>query len=288
MKRIFSIFAAALIVFGAASCKKSDKKGEPATSFTIAISDIADDGCTYTVTPPNDNVEYMCLSVEKELLGNDLVKTMELVIAAEDLTYTDAKNNGLIHQKKISEEETPELKPSTQYVIAVFQIDEQLKVVGDVTLSESFSTLPYGYVDLGLTDGILWSAVNTPNATHPGDLWTWNEAVEYSDFVPTKEQWIELINNCDWEWNDEFKAFVVSSRTNGRYILIYALGNGTCGTTEVLNKGSYTFYWSSTQSSQDYAWAFIGSKDEYNNYEEDMSKCEPLALRLVAPNPNKK
>ena len=291
MKKIFSIFAAALILFGAVSCKnKKDEPSAPKTTFTIEISNITDEGCDFIITPSDNTVEYMRMFMTTEQLENNTpVEIVKSQFSALEVVYTDLKNHGHIHQGRYGDTYT-DLTDDTEYVLAVFRIDENLNIVGDVALSKSFYTLPYGFVDLGLPSGTLWQVFNINNSDHPGYLWTWDEAMaKYPFSIPTKEQWQELLNNCDWEWFDYYKHFYVSSRQEGNsnYIWVEAYGNGSCGTTNVYNKDKYAFYWSSTEAGTDDATAYIGSKDEYNNIEDEFAKCTPLALKLVAENPNR-
>ena len=291
MKKIFSIFAAALILFGAVSCKnKKDEPSAPKITFTIEISNITDEGCDFTITPSDNTVEYMRMFMSTEQLDNNTpAEVVESHFAALEVVYTELKNHGQIHQGRYGDTYTP-LFEGIEYVLAAFQIDENLKVVGDVALSKSFYTLPEGFVDLGLPSGTLWQMFNTDNSDHPGYLWTWDEAMaKYASSIPTKEQWQELLDNCDWEWVDMYHDFYVSSRQEGNsnHIWVEAYGNGSCGSTGVNHKDEYTFYWSSTETGTDDATAYIGSKNDYNNIEDEFAKCIPLALKRVAPNPNK-
>ncbi|MBO7501691.1 MAG: hypothetical protein J6T32_00570 [Paludibacteraceae bacterium] len=212
MKKIFSIFAAALILFGAVSCKnKKDEPSAPKGAFAIEISNITDEGCAYTITPSNNTKEYMYMFLQADNLGNNLVKTVEAIMTFSRMTYSDYKNNGYIKQGPFGRDYSPfDLSSSTEYVLAVFHIDAELNVVGDVALSKSFYTLPEGYVDLGLPSGILWDYSNTGNSDDDTYLFTWEEASDtYGESLPTEEQYKELLENCSWSW---------SSYSNGYYV----------------------------------------------------------------------
>ena len=175
MKRIFSILAAALIIFGAASCKKSSKGDPeaPKTTFAIAVSDITDGNCSFTISPSDNTVEYMLVFMKKADLGSDLVKTMKDYLASDQYTYEKYKTDGCITKDQTIRTETPYgLSANTQYVLVVFQIDKDLNISGNVTASEPFYTLPENYFDLGLPSGTIWNFYNVKNPNHTGGLWT--------------------------------------------------------------------------------------------------------------------
>jgi len=97
------------------------------------------------------------------------------------------------------------------------------------------------YVDLGLPSGNLWAVENEPG------YYTWDEAVEkFRDQLPTREDWKELLNHCEHEWDDERKGLRVYN--NNGEIFLPAAGY-RYGTT-ANNVGSYGIYWSSTAYSE--------------------------------------
>ena len=72
------------------------------------------------------------------------------------------------------------------------------------------------YVDLGLSSGTLWKSVNEEG------YYTFDEAVEkFGHNLPTKEQWDELKDNCDWVWKG---AGYEVTGPNGNTIYLSATG----------------------------------------------------------------
>ena len=225
MKKVFSIFAAALILFGAVSCKnKKDEPSAPKGAFAIEISNITDDGCAYAITPVDNTKEYMYMFLPANNLGNNLVKTVEAIMTLGQMTYSDYKNNGYIKQGPFGLSYPPfDLSSSTEYVLAVFHIDAELNVIGDVAISKSFYTLPDGYVDLGLPSGILWKYSNT-SSNDDTYLFTWEEASDmYGESLPTEEQYQELLDNCSWSWSSYNNGYYVYG-PNGNDILFASSG----------------------------------------------------------------
>ena len=106
--------------------------------------------------------------------------------------------------------------------------------------------------------------------------------------MPTKEQMMELVNNCTWEWVNNYNGvndlngYVVRSKKRGytdRYIFLPAAGYRE-GTT--LDKvGDYGFYWSSTPnaSKPDYAY----SLDFFSaiHYVTDYARANAVSIRPV-------
>ena len=225
MKKIFSIFAAALILVGAVSCKnKKDEPSAPKTTFTIEISNITDEGCDFIITPSDNTVEYMRMFMPTEQLDNNTpVEIVESQFSALEVVYTDLKNHGQIHQGRYGDT-YKDLIEDTEYVLAVFRIDENLNIVDDVALSKSFYTLPYGYVDLGLPSGILWDSGNTSNSNDADGLFTWEEARDrFSGSLPTEEQYQELLELGNWQWDSYYNGYDVYG-PNGKAIWFACTG----------------------------------------------------------------
>lgn len=70
--------------------------------------------------------------------------------------------------------------------------------------------------------------------------------------MPTIDEWIELIENCDWPWTDNYKGTgvagrIVASRTNGNSIFLPA-ASGCCNTDLYSVRGVIGVYWSSSLS----------------------------------------
>ena len=72
------------------------------------------------------------------------------------------------------------------------------------------------YIDLGLPSGTMWATVNEDG------FFTYDEAVEeYKENLPTKEQWQELIDECEWQW--EGNGYTVKGK-NGNSLFLLAAG----------------------------------------------------------------
>ncbi len=126
------------------------------------------------------------------------------------------------------------------------------------------------FVDLGLPSGTKWKAINEEG------YYDYDAAAEkYGAYLPTKEQFQELIARCIWEWNGE--GYVVKG-ANGNSILLPAAGGRYCN-GDVSSVGTTGNYWSSTPSGSYYAWYlyFYSSGVYMSNY----SRCLGLSVRLV-------
>ena len=129
-----------------------------------------------------------------------------------------------------------------------------------------------GYTDLGLPSGTKWKNFNATG------FYTYDEAVSlFGNRLPTKQQWDELIAECQWSWNGSGYKITGS---NGNSIVLPALGFCGCGGGGgVSNVGSIGGYWSSTPGDSDGAWCL----DFYSDgvYVDDYSRCNGLSVRLV-------
>lgn len=106
--------------------------------------------------------------------------------------------------------------------------------------------------------------------------------------MPTKEQMIELVNNCTWKWVNDYNGihnlngYIVRSRKKGytdKYIFLPASGYRE---KDSLNKeGDYGFYWSSTPNTSKTNYAY--SLDFFSSiyYVIDYARAKAVSIRPV-------
>lgn len=130
------------------------------------------------------------------------------------------------------------------------------------------------YVDLGLTSGTLWKKTNEAG------LLTYNEAVSYyGNKIPSKEQWIELRNECEWTWTG--MGYKVMSK-NGNFIILPAAGVRSVNDGKLYQVGTGGFYWSSSPNESDsfFAWYF-SFKSKSTDIRDIGIRGEGQSVRLV-------
>lgn len=92
------------------------------------------------------------------------------------------------------------------------------------------------YIDLGLSSGTLWKSMNENVA---GEYFLHDGADNlFGDEMPTKEQFLELINECSWEWVGMGCKII---GPNKNYITLPAMGAEDSGLLDGV--GTYGFYW---------------------------------------------
>ena len=106
----------------------------------------------------------------------------------------------------------------------------------------------FNYVDLGLPSGLKWADSNV-GAYSPdgyGDYLDWDEAQECGLRIPTKEEFEELEEYCEWTWTTQngVEGYKVTSKKNGNSIFLPAAG-WRYGTS-LNDQGIRGYYWSST------------------------------------------
>lgn len=118
------------------------------------------------------------------------------------------------------------------------------------------------YVNLGLSSGTLWKSVNEPNSLEENGFFNFYAAEsKFEKQLPSKEQWMELVNECNWSWTG-LGCKVVGP--NGNYISIPASGWRDPTHDDALEEvGEHGYYWSSTTSGNDNA--FNLSIDNYSD-----------------------
>lgn len=107
----------------------------------------------------------------------------------------------------------------------------------------ALSLYAQNYVNLGLPSGTLWKDRN-----ETGDFYTYAQAAgKYGNKLPTKWQWDELKDKCEWEWTGN--GYIVTGK-NGNSIFFPAAG---CRTSAGYLKavGSRGYYWGFTPDGLD-------------------------------------
>ena len=147
------------------------------------------------------------------------------------------------------------------------------------------------YVDLGLPSGLKWATCNigAKKPTDLGDYFAWGETKtkstysestyqhhdgeDYTDIgidisgtqydvarkewggtwrMPTKNDFVELMKNCDWQWTklNGTDGYMVVSNTNGNKIFLPFTGYRKDGNSWI-NLGSEGHYWTASPDSWD-------------------------------------
>ena len=105
----------------------------------------------------------------------------------------------------------------------------------------------FKWVDLGLPSGTLWADENIYNSDNPHGFWSWDDIMRspYREYVPNREQMLELVDNCWWEWDDKKRGGIFVSKDDKNNILLPAEGIQT-NSTLVWYGDVAGFYWSSS------------------------------------------
>lgn len=128
-----------------------------------------------------------------------------------------------------------------------------------------------GLVDLGLPSGTLWKDKN-----EEGGFYTYEQAKsKYGVKLPTKDQFEELKNKCQWSWNGSGYKVI---GPNGNSIVLPASGYRWCD-GHVDDVGSEGLYWSSTPDGSDEAWRL--NFRSVGVYMYRSRRCSGLSVRLV-------
>lgn len=135
-----------------------------------------------------------------------------------------------------------------------------------------------GYVDLGLPSGTKWKTVNETNRNDEYGFYTYDDAiVAFGDKLPTKEQFMELGNYCEWTWNGGMGYKIVGP--NGKSISLPAAGSRGCN-GDVGSLGSCGVYWSSSPLGSDGWVLYFQFETGYVAVDYDR-RCGGHSVRLV-------
>lgn len=137
--------------------------------------------------------------------------------------------------------------------------------------------IPKGYVDLGLPSETLWKERNEKG------FYLYSQAIsQFGENLPTKEQFEELRDYCQWIWEEDGYTF---KGPNGNSIFLPAKGYRECDGNVVHLMGwhnelvKFGYYWSSTPGGLDCAKYLLfvpGSVNIRTHY-----RCCGCSVRLV-------
>ena len=233
-------------------------QAEP-TSVIAQINKQAQHGYNNWRIPTNEELSLMRAN---NYLGSGEYMTRENRRGIVLLVSDGDDYQSIQEQERVAEEERQ----------ARIKADQERREAEERAKQERLAQLKaQGLVDLGLPSGTLWKDKN-----EEGGFYTYDQAVsKFGDKLPTKEQFEELKNSCQWTWNGSGYKVVGPS---GNSIVLPAAGYRGCdGSVHSVGSGGY--YWSSTPDGSEYAWNlhFISGRLYMSNY----SRCCGLSVRLV-------
>jgi len=207
MKKFFSIFAAALIVLGAASCKKSDKKDEPKDpadlTVTIDVTNTTTTGAFISVTPSDNEQKYGVMMVTRAEVSQFPTKKAYIqseldMLKETGLTYDKLTKKEGFYSGKYTVERT-DLAKETQYIVLVYQVDKNLEVKGDLLAFRTFITIsdkPRMTVDIDVYNIYWYSASFTFSPSNNQEMYAVSVAkkADVNQF-PTKEDYLRYSLN---------------------------------------------------------------------------------------------
>ncbi len=190
---------------------------------------------------PGDNVTI-------ELEPDEGCKLTKLMVSSSDVTSSVSGN---------------------QYVISSIYANTSVKATFEDTTGNRPSVDGHEYVDLGLKSGKCWSVVNY-GAKKPEEAGSYMSSTSISGWgehwtIPTKDDFQELIDNCEWTWTEKngMNGFNVKGR-NGNTMFLPAAGQRSRlgGVTEL---GTSAYYLTSSKGVVD-TWIFSGNATNRNMY----------------------
>lgn len=194
-------------------------------------------------------VHYVCIAKTSQIFGDYFISTR--LIDVETATVVNSCNlegvqlsnaqNVIIAAQEIA----GKLSDKTIQEIAYEKEQERLRIEQEQKiLQERFGDrvvyLNQGYVDLGLPSNTLWAE---KNEGYDDKLYKYYE-IPYTEDLPTKEQFEELINQCTWTWMYENNVpgyKIIGPNGNSIFLLAAGFVVGDLSRSCRYTKG---FYWS--------------------------------------------
>ena len=158
-------------------------------------------------------------------------RELEQQLQAERIAKEEAERQ-VEAQRKAREEAEHKAELTRQERVRKIEAERKTKLAHQEAERKA-ELIRKGYIDLGLPSGTFWKkeSQETPLTYH-------NALKKHGTAIPTKEQWIELIQNCSWvwfdrgEWIEQFgERYMISGECyykiigkNGNYIILKANG----------------------------------------------------------------
>lgn len=130
------------------------------------------------------------------------------------------------------------------------KMDSAAKHVNNTKEAYRNAALAEGYVDLGLPSGTLWKRQN-----EEAGLMSLLDA-KYSNFLPAKSKYEELIESCTWTWRGN--GYMVTG-ASGDSLFLPALGARDCQ-GKIIGEGVNGEYWTSTIEGKRVWYLFFNEK----------------------------
>ena len=278
MKKILSFFAISALVLGMASCNGNDpvdpQKDAP---FRITFSDVTCDEFTVTITPKDPEAEYGWGYVSVPFLEL-MTKNGNFNPSSQIEDYV--QSNFLKGRPSVKGDISDRLldTPNTEYIVFVYQQDEENEKVVICATQKIKTLIPDGFVDLGLPSETLWSCDYVLNDNGEGNYMTYSEMGDIYDDAPfwiymtEKSDWEELRDECIWKYYTNLFEVTNDSRYDGKNgyqvtgpsgqsIYLPLMGgkslNGTL--SELGYTGNYWVYTYSDDDITDYCYLTTGS-----------------------------
>lgn len=213
-----------------------------------------------TVKAQNDYVNNVSSGMDEEIARGIAAKQIS------DILLDDMEERERIADERRREEEKEYINQNNE---DFYQKVGQNEMANNI---ESENIVEQQYVDLGLPSGTLWKKKNEK------DLYEYQDAVSlFENQIPTKKQWEELMNHCQWQLTNNGYRVV---GPNGNSIDLAEEGFVMCDQTEKLSVGGLGIYISSTSSDEEeFYWSLVISANK--RFGDDVSDCWKTSVRLV-------
>lgn len=137
----------------------------------------------------------------------------------------------------------------------------------------------HAYVDLNLPSGLLWATMNlgAKSPEEAGDYFSWGEISKKASYtkenytlpkqieldskndvatvlwggkwrMPSKKDFQELKDECDWTWDATKKGYNIKSKTSDKSIFLYT--TGYYNDSDIRGAGTTGYYWARTRNGE--------------------------------------
>lgn len=209
-----------------------------------------------------DATQYIILSITSNKFGKLVYEEIEV----GDKTQKFSLNSGDDAAITIVADEESELISlivnsndvtssvvNNEYYISNITASTTVKAVFKSKSSEHPTFDGHEYVDLGLPSGSLWSTTNYESYSNNNSFSSWGSKWT----MPTKDDFQELIDECDWTWTciNDVNGYSIRGK-NGKTMFLPAAGKQSQSWISATGVGTMLYYMTSTENGVVYKWYF--------------------------------
>ena len=239
-----------------------------------------------------DATQYLVLTITSNAFGklvfsnidiSDGTKKFSIVSSSQVTIGIFTETDNYLTRLSVNGSDVTSLIVNNIYTIDNMTANTTVNAIFDSNSKEHPTFDGHEYVDLGLTSGSLWSIMNY-GANKAEDNGSYSNSKSFSSWgskwtMPTKEEFQELIDECEWTWTtlNDVNGYSIKGK-NGKTMFLPAAGYESL--TSTYGVGTKLYYMTSTEETFN-KWFFEGG-ETYHRLSSTTYISNKYSIRPIA------